>query len=41
MVIVEDCMSDVPNMGHLADSIYQEARQRGIRFVSSKDLQMN
>jgi nicotinamidase-related amidase len=41
MVIVEDCMSDVPNMGYLADSIYQEARQRGIRFVSSKDLQMN
>ena len=41
MVIIEDCMSDVPNMGHLADSIYQEARNKGIRFIDSKNLTFN
>ncbi|NJL15016.1 MAG: isochorismatase family protein [Microscillaceae bacterium] len=41
MVIIEDCMSDVPNLGHLADPIYQEARQRGIRFVNSQNLSLN
>ncbi|MDX2306511.1 MAG: nicotinamidase [Microscillaceae bacterium] len=41
MVIIEDCMSDVPNMGHLADPIYQEARTKGIRFVDSRNLTLN
>ncbi len=41
MIIIEDCMSDVPNMGYLADPIYAEARQRGIKFVSSSNLSMN
>ncbi|TAF66053.1 MAG: nicotinamidase [Cytophagales bacterium] len=35
MVIIEDCMSDVPNLGHLGEPIYQEAQKRGLRFVKS------
>ena len=35
VVVVTDCMSDVTGMGHLADSIYAEARARNIRFVES------
>ncbi len=41
MVILEDCMSDVPNMGHLADPIYQEARQKGIRFAQAASLSLS
>ena len=37
MIVLEDCMSDVPNMGHLGTPIYQEAQQRGIRFAHSTD----
>jgi len=41
MVIIEDCMSDVPNLGHLGDPIYQEARNKGIRFTKSADIKLN
>lgn len=41
MVIVEDCMSDVPNMGHLADPIYAEAKKKGLRFAKSTDIQLD
>jgi nicotinamidase/pyrazinamidase len=38
MVILEDCMSDVPNLGHLGEPIYAEARQQGIRFAKIETL---
>ncbi len=41
MVIIEDCMSDVPNMGHLAEPIYQEAKEKGLRFVKAHDLTLD
>ncbi|HAS40697.1 MAG TPA: nicotinamidase [Microscillaceae bacterium] len=40
MVIVEDCMSDVPNMGHLGTPIYDEAQKRGLRFAKAADIQL-
>jgi nicotinamidase-related amidase len=33
VVIVSDCMSDVSNLGYLADPIFAEAEKRGIRKV--------
>ncbi|MCU0444952.1 MAG: isochorismatase family protein [Microscillaceae bacterium] len=41
MIVVEDCMSDVPNMGHLGKPIYDEAKQKGVRFVASDQIKMN
>lgn len=41
MIIVEDCMSDVPNLGHLGKPIYDEAKKLGLRFVESAKLVMN
>ncbi|UFH55344.1 nicotinamidase [Spirosoma sp. KNUC1025] len=35
LVIVTDCMSDVTNLGYLADPIYAEARSRSVRFLES------
>ncbi len=37
MIIIEDCMSDVPNLGHLGDPIYQSAKDAGVRFIRSND----
>jgi nicotinamidase/pyrazinamidase len=37
-IIVEDCMSDVPNLGFLGDPIYEKAKKMGIRFAKSSDL---
>ncbi|QJW91794.1 nicotinamidase [Spirosoma taeanense] len=36
LVIVTDCMSDVTDLGHLADPIYAEARSRMVRFQESE-----
>lgn len=41
MIIVEDCMSDVPNMGHLADPIYAEAKNKGLRFAKAADIKLD
>jgi nicotinamidase/pyrazinamidase len=41
MIVVEDCMSDVPNLGHLGEPIYKEAQSKGIRFVQSSQIQMS
>lgn len=38
MVIIEDCMSDVTGLGHLAEPIYQRAKEMGIGFVKSTFL---
>ena len=35
LVVVTDCMSDVADLGYLADPIYAEARARNVRFVES------
>lgn len=40
LVIIEDAASDVTGLGHLGDPIYEEARQRGVHFVRSTDLQL-
>ncbi|MFD2572438.1 nicotinamidase [Spirosoma soli] len=36
VVVVTDCTSDVTGLGHLADSIYAEARAKNVRFMESK-----
>jgi nicotinamidase-related amidase len=41
MVIIEDCMSDVPNLGHLGQPIYEEAKKRNIRFARIQDITLN
>ncbi|MCS6821543.1 MAG: nicotinamidase [Microscillaceae bacterium] len=38
MIIIEDCMTDVPNLGHLGEPIYTEARQKGIRFAKIQEI---
>ena len=35
LVLVTDCTSDVTGLGHLADPIYAEARDRNVRFMDS------
>lgn len=35
VVVVSDCTSDVTGLGHLADSIYEEARTQKVRFMES------
>lgn len=37
-VILEDCMSDVPNLGHLGAPVYAKAKSMGIRFAKSTDI---
>ncbi len=37
-VILEDCMSDVTGLGHLADHIYARAKSMGIQFAKSADV---
>jgi nicotinamidase/pyrazinamidase len=41
MVILEDVMSDVPNMGHLGTPIYEEAKKRGLKFAKTTDVVMD
>ncbi len=38
VVIVTDCMSDVSGLGHLGDPIYEQARERGVRFMNSAEV---
>jgi nicotinamidase/pyrazinamidase len=40
VVVLTDCMSDVAGLGYLADAIYEEARQRGVQFSTSKELEL-
>ncbi|GAB2802060.1 hypothetical protein GCM10027275_55420 [Rhabdobacter roseus] len=37
VVVLTDCMSDVTDLGYLADAIYAEARERGVRFMNSTE----
>lgn len=38
MVILEDCMSNVPSFEHLADDIYNDAKAAGVQFMNAKDI---
>ncbi|MCF0072634.1 isochorismatase family protein [Dyadobacter sp. CY261] len=38
VVVLTDCMSDVPNFGHLADAIYEEAAQNGMTFAKANQV---
>jgi len=38
VVLLTDCMSDVTGLGYLADPIYAEAREAGVRFILSTEL---
>jgi nicotinamidase/pyrazinamidase len=38
MIVLDDAMSDVSGLGHLGQPIYDEAKQRGIRFARTSDL---
>lgn len=40
MIIIEDCMSDVPNMAHYGTPTYDEAKRKGLQFVQAKDVVM-
>lgn len=35
LIIIEDCMSDVTGLGHLAAPIYERAKNTGVRFIKS------
>lgn len=35
IVILEDCMSNVPGFEHIADGIYADAKARGVRFSTT------
>ena len=37
MVVLEDAMADVTGLGHLGRPIYEAARQRGVRFATTKE----
>jgi nicotinamidase-related amidase len=38
IILITDCMSDVQNLGYLADPIYAEAEKRGIRKVEHSHI---
>ncbi len=38
LIILTDCMSDVPNFGYLADGIMEEAQRMGAKLMKSSDL---
>ncbi|CAG5011473.1 hypothetical protein DYBT9275_04957 [Dyadobacter sp. CECT 9275] len=36
--VLTDCMSDVPNWGHLADPIFDQAKSKGVTFSTSRAI---
>lgn len=38
IIVIEDCMSDVPNMEHFGRPTYEEAKAKGIAFVKANDI---
>ncbi len=40
VVILEDCMSDIPNMAYLGEPIYKRAKELGIKFVKSSEVEI-
>ena len=41
VIILEDCMSDIPNLGYLGEPIYQRAKKLGIQFVKSTEIDLH
>ena len=40
IIVLEDCMSDVPGLGHLGAPVFEEAKNRGIKFIKSEDFKL-
>ncbi|PIY09132.1 MAG: nicotinamidase [Flexibacter sp. CG_4_10_14_3_um_filter_32_15] len=40
VIILEDCMSDIPNLGHLGEPIYERAKELGIHFIKSSEVEI-
>lgn len=38
--VLTDCMSDVTNWGHLADPIFEEAKQKGMLFKTAREVRI-
>jgi len=38
--VLTDCMSDVTNWEHLADPIFEDAKQKGMSFVTSREVRI-
>ncbi|CAG5071896.1 hypothetical protein DYBT9623_03872 [Dyadobacter sp. CECT 9623] len=38
VVVLSDCMSDVPNWGYLADDIFEEAAEKGMTFLKANSV---
>jgi len=38
IIVLEDCMSDVPNLGHLGEPIYSRAKNLGMKLQKSIDF---
>ena len=38
--VLTDCMSDVTNWGHLAEPIFEEARQKGMSFKTAREVRI-
>jgi nicotinamidase/pyrazinamidase len=38
--ILTDCMSDVTHWGHLADPIFNEAKEKGVEFTTSREIRI-
>lgn len=36
--VLTDCISDVTNWGHLADPIFENAKEQGMTFITSKEI---
>ncbi|TKT93709.1 isochorismatase family protein [Dyadobacter frigoris] len=40
VILLTDCVSDVTNFGYLADPIFEEAKEKGVQFITSKEIQI-
>ncbi|MCS7075152.1 MAG: nicotinamidase [Bacteroidia bacterium] len=40
MVVLEDCMSDVPNLAHLGEPIYDKAKDMGVVFAKIEEISL-
>ncbi len=38
VIVLQNCMSDVPGLGHLGEPIYQEAKNIGVKFANIEDI---
>ena len=40
VIILEDCMSDIPTLEYLGEPIYQRAKELGIQFVKGNEVEL-